>query len=263
VAEKLVAETFPFGGTFDEAGDVDELHGGGDEGFGLNKVGDFGKTLIRHGNDAGVGVDGAEGVVGGLRLGRGEGVEDRRFSDVGEANDSAVQWHCVLFPCYEACFGFVELSLNRIVHWRVTGNAAGPEECGHYFVESVPAIHGLIAMDIAKPDHPVEVSRLTLDAEFEPHWTGWDAKTHRLVVTGSAGRLFLMKLDESTGALTVDTAFHDGNGKPGFDFANREWRMAGRERVNLMAWCSRARCGDRHSRLSGCGGCDLTGAVAL
>jgi hypothetical protein len=41
-----------------------------------------------------------------LRLGRGEGVEDRAFSDVGEANDSAVQWHVVLIPCgdtdYEA-----------------------------------------------------------------------------------------------------------------------------------------------------------------
>jgi hypothetical protein len=78
-------------------------------------------------------------------------------------------------------------------------------------------------MDIAKPARPVEVSRLTLDTGFSTHWTGWDAKTRRLVVTGSAGRLFLVKLDESTGILTVDTAFHDANGKPGFDFTNRDW----------------------------------------
>ncbi len=77
VAEELVAEAFAFAGAFDEAGDVDKLHGGGDEGLGLDEGGDFGETLIGHGNDAGVGVDGAEGVVGGLRLGRGEGVEDR------------------------------------------------------------------------------------------------------------------------------------------------------------------------------------------
>ncbi len=107
VAEELIAEAFAFGGSFDEAGDVDELHGGGDEGFGLDEVGDFGEALIGHGDDAGVGVDGAEGIVGGLGLGRGEGVEDRRFTDVGEANDSAVQWHCVSIPCYEACFGVV------------------------------------------------------------------------------------------------------------------------------------------------------------
>jgi hypothetical protein len=104
------------------------------------------------------------------------------------------------------------------------GNWCGvPTIIGHFFVQSVPAVHGLIVMDIGKPAQPVEVSRLTLDEQFTPHWTGWDSKTHRLVVTGSAGRLYLAKLDESTGALTLDTAFHDANGKPGFDFADRDW----------------------------------------
>jgi hypothetical protein len=112
VAEELIAEAFAFGSAFDETGDVDELHGGGDEGFGFDEVGDFGEALIGHGDYAGVGVDGAEGIVGGLRLGRGEGVEDGGLSDVGETNDSAVQWHCVSIPCYEACFGVVELSLT-------------------------------------------------------------------------------------------------------------------------------------------------------
>ena len=50
------------------------------------------EPLIGHGDDAGVGVDGAEGIVGRLGLGRGEGVEDGAFADVGQANDSAVQW---------------------------------------------------------------------------------------------------------------------------------------------------------------------------
>jgi hypothetical protein len=112
---------------------------------------------------------------------------------------------------------------SRLVH-TFPGNWCGvPTIVGHFFVESVPAIHGLIVMDIANPAHPVEVSRLTLSDEFETHWTGWDAKTHRLVVTGTAGRLYLTKLDENSGALTVDTAFHDENGKPGFDFADRDW----------------------------------------
>jgi len=30
-------------------------------------------------------------------------------------------------------------------------------------------------------------------------------------------------LADATGALAIDTAFHDANGRPGFDFANREW----------------------------------------
>lgn len=113
--------------------------------------------------------------------------------------------------------------VSKLVH-TFPGNWCGvPTIVGHFLVQSVPAIHGLIVLDIAKPAKPVEVSRLTLGDEFRPHWTGWDAKTRRLVVTGSAGRLFLAKLDESTGLLTLDTAFHDSNGKPGFDFSDREW----------------------------------------
>jgi hypothetical protein len=44
-----------------------------------------------------------------------------------------------------------------------------------------------------------------------------------LVVTGNQARLYLVKLDRSTGVLTMDDAFHDANGKPGFDFSNRTW----------------------------------------
>jgi hypothetical protein len=87
----------------------------------------------------------------------------------------------------------------------------------------VPAIHGLIALDISNPTKPVEVSRLSLSNEFRAHWTGWDAKTKRLVTTGSENRIFLVKLDTKTGALAVDEAFKDENGKPGFDMANRKW----------------------------------------
>jgi len=98
VAEELIAEAFTLGGAFDEAGDVDELHGGGDEGLGLDEGGDFLETLIGHGDDARVGVDGAERVVGGLRLGRGECVEDGGFSYVRQADDSAIERH-FLFEC--------------------------------------------------------------------------------------------------------------------------------------------------------------------
>ena len=33
----------------------------------------------------------------------------------------------------------------------------------------------------------------------------------------------LVKLDEANGQLAMDTAFHDADGKPGFNFDNREW----------------------------------------
>lgn len=98
-----------------------------------------------------------------------------------------------------------------------------PTIVGHYLVQSVPLMHGVVVLDIANGAKPVEVSRLKLNDHYFSHWTGWDAKTGRLVVTGDQARLYLIKLDASTGALSMDTAFHDANGKPGFDFANQKW----------------------------------------
>jgi 56kDa selenium binding protein (SBP56) len=107
------------------------------------------------------------------------------------------------------------------------GNWCGvPTVVGHYLIQSVPAVHGFIVLDIAHADKPTEVSRLTLSDTYGSHWTGWDAKIHRLVVTPyetAADRTYLLKLDQTTGALAVDTDFRDTDGKPGFSFAEREW----------------------------------------
>lgn len=105
------------------------------------------------------------------------------------------------------------------------GSGCGvPTIVGRYLVQSVPVMHGLIVLDIGNGGKPVEVSRLRLSGEFYSHWTGWDDKTQRLVVTGwGEARLYLVKMDPATGALSMDTAFHDENGKPGFDFADRKW----------------------------------------
>jgi hypothetical protein len=35
--------------------------------------------------------------------------------------------------------------------------------------------------------------------------------------------LFMLKFDPDTGALAIDSAFHDNRGNPGFDFDNRTW----------------------------------------
>jgi hypothetical protein len=112
---------------------------------------------------------------------------------------------------------------SQLVH-TFPGNWCGvPTIVGHYLIQSVPATHGLIVLDITYGAKPVEVSRLKISDTFAPHWTGWDAKAKRLVVTGSEPRLYLLKLDERTGALTVDDAFRGADGKSGFSFDQREW----------------------------------------
>ena len=84
------------------------------------------------------------------------------------------------------------------------GNWCGvPTVVGYYLIQSVPAVHGIVVLNIAHGDKPVEVSRVRLNDTFEPHWTGWDAKTQRIVVTGSEPRLYLLKFDAQIGRVTL------------------------------------------------------------
>lgn len=101
-----------------------------------------------------------------------------------------------------------------------------PTIVGHYLIEGALAVHGLIVLDIANGEKPVEVSRLTLGPTFTAHWTAWDAKTQRLVVTSGKNpedRLYLVKFDAATGTLSLDESFHDIDSKVGFSFMERQW----------------------------------------
>jgi hypothetical protein len=98
-----------------------------------------------------------------------------------------------------------------------------PTIVGHYLVQSVPAMHGFIVLDVTNAAKPVEVSRLALSETYDSHWTAWGAKTQRLVVTSGADRLYLLKLDSATGALSLDDDFRGTDGKTGFTFADRKW----------------------------------------
>ena len=113
--------------------------------------------------------------------------------------------------------------VSRLVHTFPGSWCGVPTIVGHYLIQSVPTIHSLIVLDLSSPAKPVEVSRLKLGDSFRPHWTGWDAKTGRIVVTGASPRLYLLKFDQSSGALSMDEAFHDADGKPGFNLADRAW----------------------------------------
>ncbi len=107
------------------------------------------------------------------------------------------------------------------------GNWCGvPTIVGHFLIEGVRATHGLVVLDITNGAKPVEVSRLKLTDDYIPHWTSWDAKTQRVVVTAglnTRGRLYLVKFDPATGALTIDEGFRDTDGKVGFNFEDRQW----------------------------------------
>ena len=99
-----------------------------------------------------------------------------------------------------------------------------PSVVGHYWIQSVQLLHAVVVLDLTAAGGPREVSRVVLDGQFLPHWTGYDARTDRLAVSGyGEARVFMLTFDPKTGALRLDRAFHDAAGHPGFDTASRTW----------------------------------------
>jgi hypothetical protein len=110
--------------------------------------------------------------------------------------------------------------------YQFPGNWCGvPSIIGHYLIQTAPNIHTAIVVDIANGARPVEVSRVKFPDNYRPHWTAWDAKTNRVVITPGDGdtRLYVLKFDPQTGALSMDESFHDADGNPGFNFTDRDW----------------------------------------
>jgi hypothetical protein len=55
-----------------------------------------------------------------------------------------------------------------------------PVVIGHYWIQTVAGLPGLIALDVTHPEKPVEVSRLTFDRQFPIlDWIGVDGKVKR------------------------------------------------------------------------------------
>jgi len=101
-----------------------------------------------------------------------------------------------------------------------------PVVAGHYLVQTVGALPGLVVLDIANPEKPVEVSRLVLDKQFAmPHWLAADRRSNRLVLTGAdQDWLLVLLLDPATGAITMDKSFHEpGATTPGITFNRTDW----------------------------------------
>ena len=65
-------------------------------------------------------------------------------------------------------------------------NCGVPVLTGHYWLQTVPDAHALVALDIADPEHPREVSSVKLGDDEQPHWIAID-RTGRRVVLNSAG----------------------------------------------------------------------------
>jgi 56kDa selenium binding protein (SBP56) len=101
-----------------------------------------------------------------------------------------------------------------------------PVVVGHYWIQTVAALPGLIALDITHPEKPVEVSRLVFDSHFPmPHWLSADRKSDRLVITGDMESWVLVAhFDPAKGTLSLDQSFRaPGATVPGISFDRQQW----------------------------------------
>ena len=103
---------------------------------------------------------------------------------------------------------------------------AVPVVVGHYWIQTVAELPGLIALDVSNPEKPVEVSRLQLDMHFMmPHWLAADRQGDRLVITGDEQSwVVVARFNPQKGALSLDQTFREPGAKQlGVSFDRQDW----------------------------------------
>ena len=93
-SQKLVAQALALAGAAHQTGDVDEIHAGMNGLLRFRLGRERVHALVRHGHSGLVGLNGAEGIIGGLGvLCFGQGVEQGGLAHVGQAHDADAERH--------------------------------------------------------------------------------------------------------------------------------------------------------------------------
>jgi hypothetical protein len=106
------------------------------------------------------------------------------------------------------------------------GSCGVPLVVAHYWIMTVGSRNLLVALDIRKPDQPIEVSRLVADGSFRPHWLAKDPGSNRLIVgaeNGGEDRMLMARVDPETGGLSWDESVRSGDGSLGISFVRDSW----------------------------------------
>jgi hypothetical protein len=92
----------------------------------------------------------------------------------------------------------------------------------HYWIEAVPAMGGVVVLDVSNPAKPIKVAELSLGEGQFTHWLAWDEAGSRIILNsgGTDSGLFMLKFDRITGKLALDEAFRNaGSSRPGFSMS--------------------------------------------
>ena len=93
VGQELVAQSFAFGRSGHQPGDIHELDDRRNDFLRLDDLGQLLQARIGHFHDADVGLDGAEGIVLRRDARLGQRVEEGGFAHIGQSDDAAFETH--------------------------------------------------------------------------------------------------------------------------------------------------------------------------
>lgn len=102
-----------------------------------------------------------------------------------------------------------------------------PVIIGHFMVMPIAYAHRYATIDIADPEHPVEVASFRTSSTFFPHWASADPGSDRVVFTSQGDGVPVVKIadfDRATGRLSWDARFKDATAwSPGVSFDRSRW----------------------------------------
>jgi hypothetical protein len=114
-----------------------------------------------------------------------------------------------------------------LVHAEPVGGCATPIVVGSHWIQSNASEHEVFSLDVSDLAHVRKVSSISFDERQRPHWLASDGG--RVVVVNEPGptaerRIWMLTLDNKTGALALDSAFRDaGSTRPGIAFDRESW----------------------------------------
>jgi hypothetical protein len=115
----------------------------------------------------------------------------------------------------------------KMVHQEPKGGCAIPVVIGDYWVQSNAANHRVYSLDIRDLNRVRTLSSVSFDERQRPHWLATDGTRIVVVnepVPAAERRMWMLRLDRSTGELALDRTFRDAESRrPGLAFDRAAW----------------------------------------
>ncbi len=114
-----------------------------------------------------------------------------------------------------------------LVHEGPTKGCATPVVVGDFWVQAHANDDRVFTLDVRDLNNVREVSSVSFDERQRPHWVATDGT--RIVVVNepkptAEPRIWMLKIDRTTGQLTLDRDFRDANSdRPGIAFDRKSW----------------------------------------